>query len=342
MNEKMRTKTIATLLVLMFAISAFVMAMPVNAEESLYYFTQSYGTQPVSVIVTETETTVTWTIDFLGEAPYNEPTTEGNGQWCVGLVIALDGDGEAPAFQIHNNDGTDSSFDWGTWLVSPYDTTIEGNWNGWVSSFVNTPVDELDWVDCTGLKYNEVNPDGIFTITIAKSKLVRKTHWALNLAIGSGFWSTYLTYEQMACPVGEGFYGSPAFDWGNPIVDDTIPNYELAVLTYPPPPKPKRSLRTYWELELESYTYHAIPHKLLVMYLDDTLFDEYYEVQVLIVGDGDDLFSKAYGIFPHYDNICIYFPESLFTDTYSVFVYTELGNVSFLVASRKGIEISSR
>lgn len=181
------------------------------------------GEQTVNIDVEDGDGQVTWTIDFPGEAPYDEPT-EGNGQWAVGLIIAMNGDGNGPAYQIHNNDGTDPNYDWGTWLLSPWDTTIPGNWNGWVSSFINTPVSDLDWVSCTGDRYNENNPDGLFTITIDKCTLPENIHWALNLAIGSGFMGGYMTYEQMSYPDGN----IDPFDWGNPIVDESIPNYEAA------------------------------------------------------------------------------------------------------------------
>ncbi len=195
-----------------------------------YTFQDTAGTQPVIITVTDGECHITWTIDFPGEAPYDDPTTEGNGHWAVGLVIATDGDGNGPSFQIHNNDGTDATYPWGTWLYSPWGPTINDGWMGWHSSGpgrINIPLDELScgWAEATGLKYNEVNPDGIFTITIAKCVLGEDFHWALNLAIGGGFWGDYMTYEQMSYPV-----GIPYFDWANPIVDMQIPNYEPATI----------------------------------------------------------------------------------------------------------------
>lgn len=196
-----------------------------------YSFDGTVGEQPVSIGVEDGAGQVTWTIDFPGEAPYDDPTTEGNGQWAVALIIALDGDGNGPAYQIHNNDGTDPSYPWGTWLMSPWGPTIGDGWFGWHSGDTNTPVSGLDWVECTGDRYNEDNPDGLFTITIDKSELVGDIHWALNLAIGTGFWSSYMTYEQMSYPVGNGFMGTPAFEWDNPVVDMTIPNYEEASIS---------------------------------------------------------------------------------------------------------------
>ena len=185
---------------------------------------------PVDIDVTDDGTSITWTIDFPGEAPYDDPTTEGNGLRAVGLVIALDGNGEGPAFQIHNNDGTDSSFEWGTWLYSPWGPTINDGWFGWHSGDTNTEVSTLNWISCTGGRYNEDNPDGIFTISIDKAELglcATDFHWALNLAIGSGFYNEYMTYEQMAYPMAT---PGPSFNWATPLVDDIVDNYEYATI----------------------------------------------------------------------------------------------------------------
>lgn len=195
-----------------------------------YTFQTTVGTQPVDITVTDGDCHITWTIDFPGEAPYNDPTTEGNGHWAVGLVIATDGDGNGPSFQIHNNDGTDATYPWGTWLYSPWGPTISDGWMGWHSGSINIPLEELScgWAEATGEKYNEVNPDGIFTITIAKCVLGEDFHWALNLAIGGGFYSDYMTYEQMAYPLAT---PGPSFNWGTPIVNMTgTVNYEPATI----------------------------------------------------------------------------------------------------------------
>ncbi|GAH57550.1 unnamed protein product, partial [marine sediment metagenome] len=191
-----------------------------------YSWSGTVGNQPVNIDVENGECQVTWTIDFPMETPYDP--LEGNGSLVVGLVIALDGEGNGPAFQVHNNDGTDATYPWGTWLVSPWGPTITDGWFGWHSGDTNTPVTDLDWVSCTGDRYNENNPDGIFTITIDKCELVGDIHWALNLAIGSGFWSQHYTYEQMAYPVAT---PGPSFNWGTPIVDMNLSNYEAASIS---------------------------------------------------------------------------------------------------------------
>ena len=166
-------------------------------KEVEYSFVEIVGTQPVNVNVEDLGDSIKWTVDFPGEEPY-DGVTEGNGLMAVGLVIATDGEGEGPVFQIHNNDGSDSGYDWGTWLYSEWGP-IDAGYYGWFTGTGgnNIPISNIDGVQATGERYNEVNPDGIFTITIDKSELGEDFHWALNLAIGSGFMGDYLTYEQM-------------------------------------------------------------------------------------------------------------------------------------------------
>jgi len=188
-----------------------------------YSWSGTVGGQPVSIDVNDGEGQVTWTIDFPMEPPYDQ--SEGNGILAVGLVIALDGNGNGPAFQIHNNDGTTTDYPHGMWLYSPWGPTINDGWMGWHSGDTNTPVTDLDWVSCTGDRWHENNPDGLFTITIDKCELVGDIHWALNLAIGGGF-TTY-AYEQMSCPAGNFDY----FDWATPLVTMLIPNYEAASIS---------------------------------------------------------------------------------------------------------------
>jgi len=72
-------------------------------------FASDVGTQGTTVSVSVDEEAVTWNIDF--------PSGTGNGLYAVGLVIATKGEGEGPDFQIHNNDGTDPNYEWGTWLM---------------------------------------------------------------------------------------------------------------------------------------------------------------------------------------------------------------------------------
>jgi len=201
-------------------------------EYSLSTTAGGVNNDPVKIDVTDDGTYITWTIDFPGDAPYDE-ATQGNGLRAVGLVIALDGE---PAFQIHNTDSNEMTLTdgtplvAGTWAMSPWGPTIEDGWYGWHSGDTNTLVDEIGWVSCTGGRYNEDNPNGIFTITIDKSEFgccATGFHWALNLAIGSGFCGDYMVYEQMAYPPAT---PGPSFNWGEPLVDEQVDNYEYAVI----------------------------------------------------------------------------------------------------------------
>lgn len=183
--------------------------------------------EDIVITVEDGECHVTWTIDF----PIDDDTC--NGLMQVGLIIAQDGDGNGPSFQIHNNDGTDSTYPWGTWLYSPWGPTIDDGWFGWHSGSINIPLNELScqWAEATGTRYKDggddgtgndptANPEGIFTITLAKCVLGEDFHWAIQTSIGSGFCQH--TYQLAFYP--------PAFNWGSPIVNMATPNYEPATI----------------------------------------------------------------------------------------------------------------
>lgn len=185
-----------------------------DVEYSLATTAGGVNNDPVEIGVTDDGTSVTWTIDF--------PDQVGNGLKHVALIIALEGDGEGPAYQIHNTDNTEFTLTDGTplvpgtWVVSPYYD------DAWHSNDINTLVTALDWVTCSGERHSA---DGLYTISIDKSELGNDFHWALSLAIGSG---GELIYEAMSCPDGIGDW----YNWGNPEVDMAIPNYEHAQIGY--------------------------------------------------------------------------------------------------------------
>jgi len=159
--------------------------------------------------VTDEPDWVTWTFDF--------PVEEfiGDGNLNVGLIIALDGEGEGPAFQIHNNDGCDDSFADGTWLYSPWGPAITDGWFGWHSGDTNTEVSTLSWVEATGDRKGQ-GTDGILQIKIERAILGDEFHWAASPTVGSGFYAPVYDVT-MQLPT--------AFDWGTPIVTMYIPNY---------------------------------------------------------------------------------------------------------------------
>lgn len=156
----------------------------------------------------------TWKFDF--------PTEDfgtGDGQIDVGLIIATDGDGQPPAYQIHNNDGVCDAYPWGTWLYSEWDDTAPGNWHGWMTSDdttdYNIPVSDIDWIEASGDRQGQ-GTDGILEIKIKKCSLSGTIHWAAAPVVGTGWWDVPTTY--MSIPDG--------FDWStSELVDMIVPNY---------------------------------------------------------------------------------------------------------------------
>ena len=146
----------------------------------------------VAIKVEDGECFLKFTFDF----PIDED--QGNGNMGYGLVISTDG--IHPLFQVHNNDGTCSNWAWGTHLYSEYD---DGWHTGGLScADTNTPVSEKDWIEATGHRYKDgkeddptPNPDGIFTVTIDKCKLIslipleeqEHIYWAVHFGAG-GFY----------------------------------------------------------------------------------------------------------------------------------------------------------
>lgn len=179
--------------------------------------------------VGQLETTVTedgdwmvWTFDFPVEL------FTGDGNLNVGLIIATDGEGNGPAYQIHNNDGADATHPWGTWLMSPWGPTIADGWFGWHSGDTNTPVTSLSWVEAIGQRNTPwegiVSGDGVMQIKILKSELGDSFHWAASPTVGSGFFAP--AYDvTMQIPT--------SFDWGTPLVTMAMPNYIEANLWQP-------------------------------------------------------------------------------------------------------------
>ncbi len=156
-----------------------------NGINTHYYsilgFEDTQNTTTADVDVEDLGTQIKWTIDV------NETNPKyANGHASFGLII---GDINVE-YQIHNNDGSDANFPTGTPLVSPYNTTLNSScaWNGWHSSCVNTEVSTLDWVEVTGDRDLTTNTDGIFTITVDKTKLGSEDFkWVMYLAQDAEF-----------------------------------------------------------------------------------------------------------------------------------------------------------
>jgi predicted ribosomally synthesized peptide with SipW-like signal peptide len=155
----------------------------------------------------------TWTFDFPVEL------WTGNGQINAALIIATDGDGQPPAYQIHNNDGVCDAYPFGTWLYSEWDDTAPGNWHGWMTNDdttdYNTPVSDIDWIEANGDRQGQ-GTDGILEIKIKKCSLSETIHWAAWSPVGTGWWEIAATYPKI--PDG--------FDWTtSELVDMSVPNY---------------------------------------------------------------------------------------------------------------------
>jgi len=161
-----------------------------------------------------------WTFDF----PVEQLT--GNGNLAVGLVIA---DGEKPLFQVHNNDGADSAYDWGTWLYSEWGPTIGDGWNGWHTGTGgnNQLVSGISWIEAIGQRNTPFDGlesgDGVLQIRIKKSELGDSFNWAASPTAAGGFFEA--SDVTMQLPAG--------FDWAIPLVDMDIPNYIPAELVGP-------------------------------------------------------------------------------------------------------------
>jgi len=138
----------------------------------------SYGI-PINVTVEDIGSWIQWTFNFFA---HNTSNAEGDGKFAACVIISFDG--AKPAFQIHNNDGTCSTFPWGTWLYSPYDLT-GGGWHGWHTSEAawNTKVEDIWWIDATGNMYYVSNSEGKLTVAIHKTKLDATFYWAVYASI---------------------------------------------------------------------------------------------------------------------------------------------------------------
>jgi hypothetical protein len=78
--------------------------------------------------------------------------------WSVSIGV-----GDDILYQVHSNDGTDSDYDFGTYLYSEYD-------NGWHTEDTNTPITEIEGIEATGNR-TAADTDGVYTIKIDKELL---------------------------------------------------------------------------------------------------------------------------------------------------------------------------
>jgi hypothetical protein len=180
MNKKILLSTfIIGLLAFFGVVNATV--YPFTATSTTYAYYKPGGNDvEITVEFLPSESKVRWTFDF----PMDDDA--GNGKMGYALVISFDK--VNPKYQIHNNDGTCSAFDWGTHLYSPWDPSMGGfnGWWTWLEAW-NTEVTDLDWISCTGEIYKDDNPTGIFTVTISCTEHPDTIYWAAHFGAG-GFW----------------------------------------------------------------------------------------------------------------------------------------------------------
>jgi len=168
-----------------------------------------------------------WTFDF----PVEQFTGDGN--LNVGLIIALEGDGYGPAFQIHNTDSDGMTFTdgtpvpAGTWVYSGWGPAIDtlGTWYGWHQTNIAVSDPTLDWIVASGNRKGQ-GTDGVLQIKIDRTML-GEFHWAASPTVGSGFWDAYDVTMQVP----------PDFGWSVPIVGQdgeeppqALENYKSATI----------------------------------------------------------------------------------------------------------------
>ena len=135
------------------------------------------GTIVASITVEDLGASVKWTIDMDEACGYFK-----NGHAAVGLVIGI---GDKIVFQVHDNDGTDPHYPWGTWLLSFWDNEHGTPWHGWHTGgpdYWNIPLTEVSGIEATGERDLTANPTLVFTITINKGWLgCGEFKWAMAL-----------------------------------------------------------------------------------------------------------------------------------------------------------------
>lgn len=177
-----------------------------NYEILGYYYEEDLDSvAPAKITVIDLGESVAWHIDFDETDPaFN------NGHAQVALMIGQDGEIQ---YQIHSNDGTVSSYPFGTWLFSPYDTTLDSGcaWNGWHTSCYNIPVSDFNSIISIGERDIVDNPDAVYQITVDKGMLdSEEFEWMLYLGGNSGTflntaagWSDNDTSHYYTATIGE-------------------------------------------------------------------------------------------------------------------------------------------
>ncbi|MBS7636095.1 right-handed parallel beta-helix repeat-containing protein [Candidatus Bathyarchaeota archaeon] len=167
-----KTLTVAMVLILLSSTMIMFPIKPANANSSVIRTLFDQDVAWAHVKVEEYVDSVKWTIDLDENSAYlNNPV--------AGIVVVI-GLGNEIKFQIHNNDGIDPHYSYGTWLISYYD----GGWRTGSPYYLNYPLP--DGITATGGRSKSENPQMAFTVTIAKSYLANEFKWAVYFKGGSG------------------------------------------------------------------------------------------------------------------------------------------------------------
>ena len=171
----MKNKPIATSMLLMLFVSSTMIMFtikPASADGDVMRILFDQDVAWAHVKVEEFADSIKWTIDLDENSPnLNNPV--------AGIVVII-GIGSEIKFQVHNNDGVDPHFPYGTWLISYY----EGGWHTGSPYYSNYPLP--NGITATGNRSKSENPQMIFTVTIAKSYLANEFKWAIYFKGGSG------------------------------------------------------------------------------------------------------------------------------------------------------------
>jgi hypothetical protein len=173
-ERKMKNKlALAMLLMLFISTVAIVLpVVPVNATDVVLNVLFDQDVAWAHVKVEEFADSFKWTIDLDEKSAYlNNPV--------AGIVVII-GIGNEIKFQVHNNDGVDPHYPYGTWLISYY----ESGWHTGSPDYRNYPLP--DGITASGGRSKSENPQMIFTVTIGKSYLANEFKWAVYFKGGSG------------------------------------------------------------------------------------------------------------------------------------------------------------
>ena len=174
-RKEMKNKLSAVMMLLMLSISTVAIVssvVPVNATDGVLNLLFDQNVSWAHVRVEEFTDSVKWTIDLDENSAYlNNP---------VAGVAVIIGIGNEIEFQIHNNDGIDPYYPYGTWLISYY----ESGWHTGSPYYKNYPLP--DGITATGGRRKSENPQMIFTVTIGKAYLACEFKWAVYFKGGSG------------------------------------------------------------------------------------------------------------------------------------------------------------